>query len=199
MSSETSKSGIFSMLFGRNIPAYTWVGVLYALVVVWVMVFPPAETAPAPAAAPAVEASVEADAPEAAATTVAAPDAEATSSKGAVAQNVERTLVATLFVLPLMSSDGLPITLSIILTVLCLVAGWIEVIRATSVQSRGGNDVMSLVVTIVALVLFVGAPSFGTSAFLIVVVTGIGDLLLDRIVGQAVARRDFGGMIPGGS
>ena len=34
--------------------------------------------------------------------------------------------------------------------------------------------------------------------FFVIVIVAFGDVLLDRIIGQAVAQRDFGGMIPGG-
>ncbi|MEL6284543.1 MAG: hypothetical protein AAFQ73_17595, partial [Pseudomonadota bacterium] len=61
--------------------------------------------------------------------------------------------------------------------------------RATKARDFSGNDWMSLIVTVGALLLFVGVGWFGTTAFMIVPLVGIGDLLLDRYVGQAVARR----------
>lgn len=70
-------------------------------------------------------------------------------------------------------------------------SAWVEALRAANARISG-NDFMSLIVTIVSLVLFIVVPWFSTTAFMIVPLVGIGDLILDRYIGQAVARRDFG-------
>ena len=84
------------------------------------------------------------------------------------------------------------ISLNTVFLAIGFVAVWIEVIRSTRLRDRGGNDLMSLLVTVAAIVIFIGVPGFGTTAFAVVPLAGFGDLLLDRLVGQAVARRDFG-------
>ena len=91
----------------------------------------------------------------------------------------------------LFSGVPFPISWTTIFIIAGFVSAWIEALRATNVRISG-NDFMSLLVTIVSLVLFVGVPWFSTTAFMIVPLVGIGDLILDRYIGQAVARRDFG-------
>jgi hypothetical protein len=135
--------------FWRGLPAYVWVGVAYAVVVVGAPV----------------------------------------SGQNTVA--LERYLASPLFSVPLLNSGTFIVSFNAIFIVAAFVAVWIEVIRATSIRNRAGNDWMSLVATFVAILVFAGAAPFGTMAFMVVPLAGFGDLLLDRLVGQAVARRDF--------
>lgn len=104
---------------------------------------------------------------------------------------LERYLASPLFSLPLLNDGTFIVSFNTIFIVAAFVAVWIEVIRATSLQNRAGNDWMSLVATFIAILVFAGSESFGTMAFMVVPLAGFGDLLLDRLVGQAVARRDF--------
>lgn len=104
---------------------------------------------------------------------------------------LERYLAEPLFTLPLLNSGSFIVTFNTIFIVAAFVAVWIEVIRATSLRNRAGNDWLSLVATFIAILVFAGAEPFGTMAFMVVPLAGFGDLLLDRLVGQAVARRDF--------
>lgn len=104
---------------------------------------------------------------------------------------LERYLAAPLFTIPLLNSGTLIVNFNVIFVTAAFVAVWVEVIRATSVRDRAGNDWLSLVATFVAILVFAGAAPFGTMAFMVVPLAGFGDLLLDRLVGQAVARRDF--------
>lgn len=104
---------------------------------------------------------------------------------------LERYLAEPLFSIPLLNNGIFLVSLNAIFIVAAFVAVWIEVVRATSLQSRAGNDWMSLVATFVSILVFAGAESFGTLAFMVVPLAGFGDLLLDRLVGQAVAKRDF--------
>jgi len=140
--------GLFQVLW-RGMPAYVWVGVAYAVVIM---------TAPIP---------------------------------GSNMVALERYLATPLFTLPLLNSGSFIVSFNTIFIVAAFVAVWIEVIRATSLRNRAGNDWLSLVATFVAILVFAGAEPFGTMAFMVVPLAGFGDLLLDRLVGQAVARRDF--------
>ncbi len=104
---------------------------------------------------------------------------------------LERYLAEPLFSVPLLNNGVFVVSFNAIFIVAAFVAVWIEVVRATSLRSRAGNDWMSLVATFVSILVFAGAESFGTMAFMVVPLAGFGDLLLDRLVGQAVAKRDF--------
>lgn len=104
---------------------------------------------------------------------------------------LEAWLDAPLARLPLLGSGALPVSLTTLFVVAGFAAAWVEVIRATRLRDRGGNDGLSIVATIAAVLVFVGAAPFATVAFLVVPLAGLGDLLLDRLVGQAVARRDL--------
>ena len=111
---------------------------------------------------------------------------------------------ATLFEIPLFGgqegaeASGVKITWEALIVIFAFVAQWLEAIRATAVAGTSRNDVWSLILAVVSVVLFVGVPQFQTFAFFVIVIVAFGDVLLDRIIGQAVAQRDFGGMIPGG-
>lgn len=135
--------------FWRGLPAYVWVGLAYAIVVIGSPV------------------------------------------SGSNILALERYLASALFTIPLLNSGTLIVSFNVIFVVAAFVAVWVEVIRATSVKDRAGNDWLSLVSTFIAILVFVGATPFGTMAFMVVPLAGFGDLLLDRLVGQAVARRDF--------
>lgn len=135
--------------FWRGLPAYVWVGLAYAVVVIGSPV------------------------------------------QGSNIVALERYLASPLFTVPLLNSGTLIVSFNVIFVIAAFVAVWVEVIRATSVKDRAGNDWLSLVSTFIAILVFVGATPFGTMAFLVVPLAGFGDLLLDRLVGQAVARRDF--------
>ncbi|MEO1291363.1 MAG: hypothetical protein AAFV62_00805 [Pseudomonadota bacterium] len=161
--------GWFWRLFGKGIPFYTYIAVFY---VIYVGVI----------ALPNVWGGGE-------------DRLDADGNPLTIAQQVEGVLGETLFNLPLVSGTEFPITWTTIFIVFCLLAHWIETIRATYARDISGNDWMSLVVTLICVILFISVPWFGTTAFLVIMLVGIGDLLLDRIVGQAVARRDFGGII----
>lgn len=97
--------------------------------------------------------------------------------------------------IPFLSGVSFDISWTTLFIIGGFMCAWVEAIRATNSQVSG-NDFMSLIVTIASLILFIGVPWFSTTAFMIVPLVGIGDLFLDRYIGQAVARRDFGGMYP---
>ncbi|MEO1330401.1 MAG: hypothetical protein AAFW46_12120 [Pseudomonadota bacterium] len=157
-----------SFMLGKGVPAYLWIAVFY---VIYVGV-------------------------------VAAPDAfssiwseEVAPGQLSIAEKVELVLRETLFTIPLFSGTGFEVSWTTLFIIFGFFAAWIEVVRATNARNFSGNDFMSLIVTVIAIVLFVGVSWFGTTAFMIVPLVGIGDLLLDRLVGQAVARRDLA--VPG--
>lgn len=157
-----------SVLLGRGVPAYLWIALVY---IVYVGV-------------------------------VAAPDAfssvfggDDAPSGAQIAADVEARLALPFVTIPLVSGTQFAITPTTLFIIFGFIAAWIEVIRATNARTFSGNDLMSLIVTVIAIILFVGVSWFGTTAFMIVPLVGIGDLLLDRLVGQAVARRDLA--VPG--
>lgn len=189
-------------LFGRSVPAYLWIAVFY---VIYVLVIAAPEVAGSmvggdDSATPVAEDAAGAGAEDTAQTSdgdlgtvsEAAPSAESDATISArVTANVEDVLRQPLFHVPLFSGVEFPVSWTTFFIVAGFVSAWIEALRATNIRASG-NDFMSLIVTVVALVLFFGVPWFGTTAFLIVPLVGFGDLILDRYIGQAVARRDFG-------
>lgn len=106
--------------------------------------------------------------------------------------SLEQQLDARRFDLPLFGGAILPISMTTIFIVLGFLAQWVEAIRATRINRTGGNDLLSVLIAFGALLAFAGVGVFQTTAFLVVVIVGFGDIMLDRIIGQAVARRDFG-------
>ncbi len=108
-----------------------------------------------------------------------------------------------LFELPLFGSGegenaaSITITPLAVIIIFGFVAQWLEAIRATRVAGTARNDIWSLILAVITLVLFVGVGPFQTFAFFVIVIVAFGDVLLDRIIGQAVAQRDFGGIVPG--
>ncbi len=104
---------------------------------------------------------------------------------------LERYLAAPLFPLPLLNNGSFIVSWNAIFIFSAFISLWVEVVRATSLRNRAGNDWMSLVATFSTILIFAGSESFGTLAFMVVPLVGFGDLLLDRLVGQAVAKRDF--------
>lgn len=95
------------------------------------------------------------------------------------------------------TTGGIPITPVAIIIIFGFVSQWLEAIRATRVAGTARNDVWSLILAMVSVALFVGVEPFQTFAFLVIVIVAFGDVLLDRIIGQAVAQRDFGALVPG--
>lgn len=185
------------IIFNRAIPFYLWIGIFYAIFVL-VMSLTTSETPAAPQPDATVSAPA-ADAASAEATTAAAAEADECPIIGEqLYQRVESALRCPIVTIPLFSAAEFTINWTVVFILLGFISAWIEVVRATNIRDTARNDTWSLVVTIIAFVLFVGVSSFGTTAFMIVAVVGFGDVLLDRYVGQAVARRDFGGMMPGG-
>ncbi len=130
-----------------------------------------------------------------------APATETETASGAalktVGTNLEEAFDIPRFELPLFDAT-LPITITTIFMALGFVSQWIEAIRATQIRRTGGNDLLSVLIAFAALLAFAGLPYFQTTAFLVVVIVGFGDVLLDRVIGQAVARRDFGPLGLGG-
>ena len=104
---------------------------------------------------------------------------------------LELYLASELTRIPLLNDGSFSVSFNALFIIGAFVSVWIEVIRATNIRNRAGNDWLSLVATFVAILIFVGATPFGTLGFMVVPLAGFGDLLLDRLVGQAVARRDF--------
>lgn len=167
------------LMFSRGIPAYFWLGVLYGVFVAYVAVLG------GDSSGAAVTPSADALAGQSCLDALKGVDPR-------LYCQVEQALDEEIFPLPLFSQNVFSVNGTVIFLVLGFLTSWVEVARATNIRSTARNDTWSLIVTLIAFVLFVGVSSFGTTAFLIVAVVGFGDVLLDRYVGQAVARRDFG-------
>lgn len=157
----------FGLIFSRSIPAYFWLGVAYAIFVLVVRFAGMDIPEPVDGAA------------------AVAPD---------LAEAVETALLAEVFPIPLFTGELFQVSWFLVFVTLGFVCAWVEVLRALEIRNTGRNDTWSVIVTLGAFMLFVGFAPFGTSAFFVVALVGFGDVILDRQVGQAVARRDFGGL-----
>src|SRR5690606_34127243 len=62
--------------------------------------------------------------------------------------------------------------------------------RATRIRDPTGNDPLSVLTLIGYIAFLLLLPSFMTMTFTFIVVASIIDVILDRVIGQAVARRD---------
>lgn len=169
-------------LFGKGVPAYLWIALFY-IIYVGVIAAPEVFNdliggGDEPTVSETVEGAVE--------------GAVAAATGNTITAKVERVLTSELFTVTLFSGQPFTFTWTTFFIIAGFLASWIEVMRATKARDFSGNDWMSLIITVIALMLFVGVDWFGTTAFMIVPLVGMGDLLLDRYVGQAVARRDFG-------
>jgi hypothetical protein len=101
-----------------------------------------------------------------------------------------------LFNIPTLSTKSLMITGGWLLVVLALTALAIESIRATRIRDNTGNDYMSVATLIVTLVLLIAVEQFSEMVFAVIFIATLIDVLQDRIIGQAVARRDYGVQLP---
>jgi hypothetical protein len=97
-----------------------------------------------------------------------------------------------LFSIPTLSAASLYIDGGWLVVVLALLALAIESIRATRIRDNTGNDYLSVATLILALILLIAVEQFATMAFAVVFIAALIDVLQDRIIGQAVARRDWG-------
>lgn len=177
-------------LLSRGVPAYLLLALFYVGFVI--VVAGPTMLGGDP---PAVETSAESveGATDAAAETAPEEDLDwAERGKNAIEEAMQRSIS-----IPFLSGVSFEFSWTTLFIVGGFFCAWVEALRATNTHVSG-NDFMSLLVTVVALILFIGVPWFSTTAFMIVPLVGMGDLFLDRYIGQAVARRDFGGMYPGG-
>lgn len=156
------------VIFSRSIPAYFWLAVAYVVFVIVVKFTMGAETDPG---------------------------LDPTIDEGQrLSELVETALQKEVFPIPLFTGQLFQVTWMMVFVTLGFISAWVEVLRALQIRNTGRNDTWSVIVTLAAFMLFVGFSAFGTSAFLIVALVGFGDVILDRQVGQAVARRDFGGL-----
>ncbi|MBN9061411.1 MAG: hypothetical protein BGP06_21250 [Rhizobiales bacterium 65-9] len=98
----------------------------------------------------------------------------------------------TLFSVPLPSGAGLSVTLAELLILIAIILGFFELLGSTSattvaIISHG----LQMIVFLVALLLFLLLPVFGTATFLIITMM----TLINTIAGYSVsimrARRDF--------
>ncbi len=97
-----------------------------------------------------------------------------------------------LFGIPTLSAATIVVTGGFIFVILAFVALAVENIRATRIRDNTGNDYLSVLTLIVTLLLMIAVEQFATMAFAAVFIAALIDVLQDRIIGQAVARRDWG-------
>lgn len=97
-----------------------------------------------------------------------------------------------LFGIPTLS--GMPIVIDggWLLVILAFIALAIESIRATRIRDNTGNDYISVLTLIVAVVLLIAVEQYANMVFATIFIATVIDVLQDRIIGQAVARRDWG-------
>lgn len=105
-------------------------------------------------------------------------------------------LEGELFAIPTLSTAMISVSGGWLLVVLAFVALAIESIRATRIRDNTLNDYLSVATLIIALILLIGVEAFGTMAFVALFIAALIDVLQDRIVGQAVARRDWAVQMP---
>ena len=101
-----------------------------------------------------------------------------------------------LFNIPTLSDQSLAVSGGWLMVVLALLALAIESIRATRIRDNTGNDYMSVATLIVALILLIAVPQFSNMVFAVIFIACLIDVLQDRVIGQAVARRDWGVQLP---
>jgi hypothetical protein len=101
-----------------------------------------------------------------------------------------------LFNIPTLSDVSLDVTGGWLLVVLGLAGLAVESIRATRIRDNTSNDYLSVITLIVALILLIAVPQFSTMVFAVIFIAALIDVLQDRIIGQAVARRDWGVQMP---
>lgn len=97
-----------------------------------------------------------------------------------------------LFDIPTLSSQAIEVDGGWLIVLLALIALGIESIRATRIRDNTGNDYLSVATLIISLILLIAVPQFSNMAFGVVFIASLIDVLQDRIIGQAVARRDWG-------
>ncbi len=161
------------------IPAYFWLACLYGAIAFgsWAM-GAPAETVIRP---DAVEASATATA-----TATAQPFLELRTNE-AIAARLDQEL----FAIPMVAGDRIAISWTVIIILLAFLCSWIEAVRALKPRGKAYNDVGSILVTIPMIILMVGFEAFQTTAFLVIVTVGFGDIIIDRLVNQGVSYRDY--------
>jgi uncharacterized membrane protein len=77
----------------------------------------------------------------------------------------------------------------ILITFICL---FFEILRATrSTRSHNSDHIFSMIVFILALLLFILLPQCATSVFFFIVVASLIDITAGFSIGLAAARRDF--------
>jgi hypothetical protein len=98
----------------------------------------------------------------------------------------------SLFSIPTLSAARLEVTGGWLIIILTFIALAIESIRATRIRDNTSNDYLSVLTLIVTLILLIAVEQFGNMVFAAVFIAAVIDVLQDRIIGQAVARRDWG-------
>ncbi|MGF1456898.1 MAG: hypothetical protein ACFB6R_16145 [Alphaproteobacteria bacterium] len=98
------------------------------------------------------------------------------------------------FDVPLISGDQWRITIADFLVVLGLILLLLEVIRSTQTGSSAiTNHALSMLLFIACLIEFIVLKGFGTSAFFLLIMMTLFDVIAGFTVGIVAARRDFGG------
>lgn len=180
-SRSKKKTGGFNL---SAIPAYFWLAVLYTVIALgsWAVevVRPTDARADMPATAEMIPAALG-----------ATPAAFETAPPPPSNQVINAFLDAEIFSVPMIAGDAIMVSWTVLFILFGFICSWIEGLRALKPRGKAYNDIGSVLVTIPLIILMVGFESFQTTAFLVIVVVGFGDIIMDRIVNQGVSYRDY--------
>jgi len=103
------------------------------------------------------------------------------------------TLNINVFSLPMISGGQWAFTIRDLLLLLGLVMLFIEILKSTSTKSATLiNHALSMILLLVCLIEFLLLKSFATSAFFLLTIMALLDVLAGFMVTVVSARRDFG-------
>lgn len=117
-----------------------------------------------------------------------------TPDAGTDAASAARALLgAELFSFPMISGARWAFTWGDLILIVTLITLFVEILKATYTSTASLIDHgLSMIVFIVALVLFIVVPKAATSVFFLMVVSFLIDVIAGFTIGIRVAKRDIG-------
>lgn len=114
-------------------------------------------------------------------------------ASGELPQRILAKLGAPMFTLPMMSGGKWGFSLGDFLLLLALLMLFVEILKSTSTRSPALiNHGFSMVLMLICLLEFLMLDNFATSAFFLITVMALLDVLAGFMVSVVSARRDFG-------
>lgn len=102
-------------------------------------------------------------------------------------------LEAVLFAMPMLSGSRWTFTTGDLLLLIGLGTLFLEILKAARTKSDAiVNHSISMILLLVAVILFLIVPGFGTSVFFLLMIMCLLDVVAGPIVSIVAARRDFG-------